>query len=441
MEGLNGPVQGIVAEYNPFHNGHMHQLQACAEGTGSVHTICVMSGAFVQRGEPACFHKLARAEMALAAGADVVLELPAAFAGASAEFFAGGAVSTLEATGVVDWLCFGSETGQLEPLQTAARVLADEPEGFRLLLRGHLDEGRPFAAAREAALSQWLGTTGSQAGKAVPSVVGSPNNILAVEYLKALRRLGGTMRPYTIVRRGRGYHDPELESRYASATAIRRGLTSLSGPPSPSGTPLSLNGATDVFPEEISQAIPDTTRQVMVREMIEGRGPVTPEAFASICLWRLRTASPDDLSRLPYLEPGLALRLKQAALQTGSFSDLVGAATSTRYPRVRIQRILTALLIGVTDETLKALGAAGYAQYIRVLGFRERARPLLAAMRKRARVPVLGRTSQWHKQQDPLVQTLLAIEKRASDTWALACSHSSARLGGCENRLSPIRHR
>ena len=404
-------VQGIVSEYNPFHNGHLYHMRQSAAETGATHTICVMSGNFVQRGEPAAFHKLARAEMALAAGADVVLELPAAFACASAEAFAAGAVATLEAAGIVDVLCFGTETGDLAPIRAAATVLADEPEGYRLLLRDRLDQGLAYAVARQDALSAWT-TNG------VADVLADPNNILAVEYLKALRRTGSRMQPHTIRRSGRGYNDPDPQGAFPSATGVRRAL------------------AEGVVPRE---GLPDTSLRVLAREMEAGRGPVFAEDFFPCLMCRLRTARPDELRRLPWMEPGLEHRLRRAAEDAETLDGLIGAVATSRYPRTRIRRILTALLIGTDAALLDALHDAGHARYLRVLGFRERARPLLAALKRKASLPVLGRTATWPALNDPLAEALLALECRASDVWALACRLPADRRGGGEQRLKPVR--
>lgn len=421
-------VQGIVAEYNPFHNGHQYQLRASAAATGATHTVCVMSGAFVQRGEPACLHKQARVEMALAGGVDVVLELPAAFACASAESFAAGAVSVLNASGIVDRICFGSESGELAPLAAAAAILADEPPAYRRLLREELDQGLSFAAAREKALGQWLShgdpppeTVGGVPQAAVLEAVRSPNNILAVAYLKALRRQNSRMIPFTLARRGHGYNDPEFSGSYPSATAIRRAL---------------LQPAAD--PALLRTAVPATTLDILSREIAAGRGPVGPDLFLPMLLQRLRTGSPEQFSQLPDLEPGLIQRVKHAAADAQTYGQLVSAAATSRYPRTRIQRLLAAILLGMTEALARDLRAAGHAQYIRVLGFRDSGRALLADMRRAATLPVLGKSSQWGRYPQPLIQALLTLESNATDTWALACRQPADRRAGWEHRHMPL---
>ncbi len=443
-------VQGIVSEYNPFHNGHLHHIAASATATGADATVCVMSGNFVQRGEPAAFSKWARAEMALRSGADLVLELPAAYACASAEAFATGAVSILEATGLVDFLCFGSETGEIEPLDMAARVLADEPEDFRLLLRQGLDKGLSFAVARQKALAAWAaGQTGKSGNpfigqdatapenaegsslsirkpdydaSAFTDTISAPNDILGVEYLKALRRIGSRMQPFTLRRLGRGYNDPILEGAFPSATALRKAMAE-------GGTPDDAAAA---------NGMPETTLAVLRREMAAGRGPVTADHFLPVLLQRLRTATDAELTGLPWMEQGLHHRLRAAASDAATWDALVGSAACSRYPRTRIQRMLCALLIGLPGTLPAALSSAGNVQYLRILGFNEVGRELLAIMRRRASVPIIGRSASWGIYRDPLIQALLALECRATDTWTLACREPVDRRAGWEHRAGPV---
>ena len=234
-------VTGIIAEYNPFHQGHAYHLARARELTGADRLLVVMGGNFMQRGEPAIVDKYARAEMALKNGADLVLELPAAAATGSAEYFAEGAVELLDASGVVDALCFGSELGKLAPLEKAAALLLEEPEEYRQLLREELKRGKNFPEAREIALSAFFPER---------ELLSAPNNILAIEYLKALKRRKSSIEAVTIPRLG-NYHGndsgqvpqgtdssesvssgaaPALKTsslRFASASEIRRQLYAL----------------------------------------------------------------------------------------------------------------------------------------------------------------------------------------------------------------------
>ena len=207
-------IVGIVAEYNPFHLGHAYQLQYAKETLGADYCIVVMSGPFTQRGTPALFDKYTRASHALACGADLVLELPVIYATASAEAFALGAVSVLENTGIVDTLLFGCEADDITPLKEIASLLVSEQDDYKKALQAELANGKAFAEARAIALNH----------SEYASLINTPNNILAVEYLKALKRLNSSIEPIGLKRKGSGYHDETLQSPMASATAIRKAI-------------------------------------------------------------------------------------------------------------------------------------------------------------------------------------------------------------------------
>jgi predicted nucleotidyltransferase len=211
---------GIVAEYNPFHNGHLYQLQASRGQTGADCAVVVMSGNYTQRGEPAIVDKWARAEMALHSGADLVIELPVAYAMGSAEYFAYGAVKLLDSLNAVNMICFGSEAGSIEKLSAAAAILADEPESYKSYLKDYLSKGLSFPAARQKAISSYCKNTYGKDD--LSSLLKSPNNILGIEYLKALRRLKSNIVPMTIERVGNEYNQAELTGKMSSATSIRK---------------------------------------------------------------------------------------------------------------------------------------------------------------------------------------------------------------------------
>ena len=209
-------IVGIITEYNPFHNGHLYHIQKAKEITGADCVLAVMSGDFVQRGAPAMMPKHIRAEMALKAGASAVLELPVCFSTGSAEYFAAGAVSLLDKLNCVDTVCFGSECGDIKTLEKIAFTVAEEPEDYKSTLRKELQKGRPFPDARQTALKEYFGDD------TFDTVLKSPNNILGIEYIKALKMQKSKIKPVTIRRTGSGYHDETLNETCSSASAIRR---------------------------------------------------------------------------------------------------------------------------------------------------------------------------------------------------------------------------
>jgi predicted nucleotidyltransferase len=210
-------VLGIVAEYNPFHNGHLYHIQKSKEATGCDYVVCVMSGNFIQRGEPALLNKWARAEMALINGVDLVIELPVYYSLASAEFFAFGSVKLLDSLGIIDCLCFGSESGTIKELDMFADVFINEPESYKMFLSKNLKLGYSFPKSRSIALSEFLSTSGINDQKL--DELSKSNNILGIEYIKALKRISSAIKPYTIERIGTGYRSEKALGKIASATA------------------------------------------------------------------------------------------------------------------------------------------------------------------------------------------------------------------------------
>ena len=212
-------VLGIIAEYNPFHNGHLYQLNSSKSITNSDYSIAIISGNFTQRGDVAIVDKWTRAQMALENGIDLVIELPTVYAISSAENFASGAVKILDSLGIVNFLSFGSECNDISILSQVTDVLVDEPPEYKTLLSHELDKGVSFPKARERALMMYLNDV-----RRFASVLSSPNNILGIEYLKALKRQKSPMQPITIQRKDSKYNDDTIptDSQFASATALRK---------------------------------------------------------------------------------------------------------------------------------------------------------------------------------------------------------------------------
>lgn len=300
-----GNVIGIVAEYNPFHNGHARLIEQTRARLGAdCPVVCVMSGDFVQRGSPAVYAKFARAEAAARCGADLVLELPLPWALSSAEGFARGAVGLLGSLGVVTHLGFGSECGELEPLQRVAEALLDPLLGEDL--RAELQAGIPFAAARQQAVARRVG--------ALAELLQAPNNILAVEYLKAIFDQRLDLHPLTILRTG-AQHDRPAEGNVRSASELRTRI-----------------GAG----ENVSAFLPKAAAEISAREKTLGRGPVLPEALESALLSRLRMLPQTAYNALPGASEGLGNSLYRAAHEAPTLDGVLAAAKSKRYALSRI---------------------------------------------------------------------------------------------------------
>lgn len=434
-------VLGIVAEYNPLHSGHAWHIRKSLELTGASAAVCVLSSQFVQRGEPGIVSKHARTRMALNCGIDLVIELPGAFSCASAEYFASAAVRLLHSFGVVDCISFGSEAGVLDRLQKAAHFLADESPAFKEALRKNLDDGLSFPAARQAALRACLDDQTFQ-------MVSSPNNILAIEYLKAIERFNSRLRPVTVPRIGQGYSEKTLGSSYSSATAIRSYIRArwpvpdkehaLAGFSGQNALPDADPDSFHAFFPDLTGNMPESSLKVLEAEFREGRGPVFPEDFEKILLHRLRTASDQELKSLPYMEEGLHNRLRQASLSCATLDEILNYCTTSRYPRARISRALCALLLGMTDSFLAELKENGYVQYIRVLGFNEKGRKLLAAARKKATLPIITKPASYKKLENPLARRLFEHEIRITDVYCLAYKKPALNRGGLELTTPPV---
>ena len=378
---------GIVAEYNPFHRGHAwHIAETRRRLGGDAPVVCVMSGHWVQRGECALADKWLRAALALDRGADLVVELPTPWAMASAESFARGAVSLLAATGVVDVLSFGSETGELAPLEAAAAAL-DAPE-YPEKLRAALGRGLSFPAARQEA-----------AGAACLS---APNNNLGVEYLRSLRALGSTIRPLTVPRQGAG-HDGPAAGGFASASELRRLLRAGRG----------------------EEAAPYLTAPWSGE--LAGMQHIERAVLA-----RLRTMGEGDWAALPDGggAEGLPSRLAKAAREAVSLEDFYTRAKTRRYPHARLRRLALAAFLG-----LRAAERPAAPPYVRVLGLGGRGRALLRKMKDTCPLPVIVKPAQARELDGP-ARTLFESEARYTDLYGLC--FPAPRPCGAEWIHSPV---
>lgn len=389
---------GLIVEYNPFHNGHQYHLQQSLKISGSDTVVAVMSGNFLQRGEPAVMDKWARTETALQGGCDLVIELPTAYATQAAEWFAYGAVSLLEATGVVDSFCFGTESGELASMQEAARVMADEPPIFQQLLKETLATGVSYPNAYSSAVASYLASTGHHEAAAFPFAM--PNHTLGLHYLLALERIGGRMEPFTIRREKSEYGQTTVtDQAIASATAIRKLLLDQR----------ELQGS--------QPYVPASTYAVMEREWQAGRSPISWADFVNPLFHTVLTRPAGQLASLRDVTEGLEHRLLNALpkIQGIAFETLLDALKTKRYTRTKLQRALLSILLNHTKEDFTATKLATGVEYIRVLGFTDKGRQLLRRMRTTAKLPVLlsaARTSQSFR--------YLELDTQASAAYMLA---------------------
>ena len=404
-------ITGIIAEYNPFHNGHAYQIEQARLLTGCDFLVVVMSGDYVQRGAPAVFDKYTRARMALDCGADLVLELPVACSCASAEFFASGAVSLLDGLGCVDFLCFGSESGNLQSLMEPARILAKESPVFQEALRRGLSLGLSFPAARKEAF---------RACASNPDILDLPNNILGIEYLKALLQRESIIKPVTIKREGQGYHDTLLDSGFASASGIRRFLKQEEAPLS------ALPALKESLPDPVMEVLKDTLAHTL---------PVWEEDFSMLLRYELLRQSASDLTRYADISPDLGRRLKNCADKFSSFSEFVALVKTKDVTYTRITRALFHILLNLTGEDTRNSVAMPYA---RILGFRKDHSRILGLLKENSRIPIIPKAADYKTYLTPDLQPLFEKDLFAANLYETIAAAKQKRAFLHDLKRSPV---
>lgn len=395
---------GIIAEYNPFHNGHAYHMEQAKKMTGADTCVVVMSGDFVQRGAPAVLDKYVRAETALRCGADLVLELPACFSCGSAEYFAQGAVSVLNRLGVVDALCFGSESADLTTLQALARILSREPEAFTDSLQKSLREGKNFAAARSDALiacmmQEQIHLSAIQNIYILTDAMSSPNNILGIEYLKALLTQNSSIKPYVLKRAGQEYHSKEIEGHMNSASALRSLLE----------TTRELSILKESVPPEVYRLLEQEYGKIY---------PVSSEDFSLMLNYCLLSES--DPSRFGDMTPDMAARIFNERGAFRSFSGWTDLLNTKQYTRTRVSRSLMQCLLKITRRDMAEYKASGYTGYARILGFKKERTDLLRAIKEQGRIPLISKMADAKEFLQPIWQRQLEQDVHAADLYRLA---------------------
>lgn len=380
-------VAGIIAEYNPFHNGHLYQIQQTRQETGCDFLIVIMSGNFSQRGTATLCDKFVRSQMALSNGADLVLELPVAFATASAERFAHYAVSSLHESRLVDTLSFGSECGNLSLLDEIATLLAAPSAALDTHIRTYLKEGLSFPRAREKAILDQLATS-KEAGQ-LAMLLQNPNNILGIEYLKALKRLNSSITPFTVKRTGTGYHDTHSHEGIASATAIRKQITE------------NVTSYKTCVPSNI-------------HSILEAAKLPDMNLLSQFIHFKLMFSQTEDLYALWDVPKPLLHSLVNCCHSDQNYDQLVATVTSKTYTRSTVQRSLLRLLLDIRTSDMQPLLKDGHAPYLRLLGCRKEATPLLKQLKAKCTVPVITNFARQYRHLDPSCRLLLDHEIRAT---------------------------
>ena len=374
---------GIVAEFNPFHNGHKYLIDTIKNNGENTVTV-VMSESFVQRGECACVSPYARTKMALQCGADLVLSLPVPYATASAERFALGGLSVLGGLGCVDVLAFGAECDNAAMLKKCAEAL--ESEEFSIALEKHLNNGLSFPNARQNALEEICGNELSR-------ILSTPNNILGVEYIKAINKLGLNMTIKPITRKGVEHDSKVANDNICSASALREMLHNK---------------------QNFEKFLPEEVSKILVEELNNGKAAADYNKLETAVIYKLRSMSVEDFQALPDVSEGLEYRFFDAVKSSVSLEEILEKIKTKRYTHSRIRRIILCAFLGIKKENVLAS-----VPYIRVLGFNEKGAGLLKKAKDTATLPIVTKSSEINALGED-VKKVFELECFARDVFSLA---------------------
>ncbi len=393
---------GVITEYNPFHNGHKYQLEQIKKQTGSDYIIVVMSGNFVQRGQPAIIDKYSRTRMALECGADLVLEMPVVCATASAEYFAAGGIEVLKNTDVVDTLCYGVETVDHDIAKSVAGVLKNPPDEYSNKLKNYMQSGMSFPVARSKALSEFLVSSDkyTDINSDIADFISSPNNILAIEYEKAL--IGTDITGFPIQRVGEGYHSTSSDSALASATAIRKLLSA-------------LDCCDDISQKaaKLSHIMPQNCADILLESFNAGH-IVFPDNISDMLYYRLLSEKDNGFEKYADCTKELSSKIIKNIYKYESFTQFCELLKSKNLTYTRLSRVLIHILLDIKND-----GHAAYhtAPYLRVLGFRKSSAALMHEIKKRATAPLITKVAD-------APYDLIATDIFAADVYNRLCANS-----------------
>lgn len=391
-------VVGIIAEYNPFHNGHSYHIQNTKAQTGADFVVAVMTGNFTQRGNTSVVNKWEKAKMALNGGVDLVIELPTIYSISSAENFANGAVKILNTLGIVDAISFGMEANDISTLNNIANVLNSEPPEYKTLLEHELRKGNSFPKARDNALMMYLNDI-----KRYANVLKGSNNILAIEYLKALKKQKSNLVPVGIKREKVYYNSTKIIDEYASSTGIRN---------------LLLHNQI----EEVRRVVPAKVFSMLLENIRQGTYVLDLTAYNYEIIYKLRSMSVKEIANLPDVNEGLENLIKDVSNKTNNLIELINGIKSKRYTQTRIQRILLYALLGITKKDMEV--SKKMVPYIRVLGCSENGKMLLSQISPKAKVITSFKKFE-SANRNRRIAKFLEIDKRATDIYTLGYKKNS----------------
>jgi len=404
-------VNGIIAEYNPFHNGHKFHLTKVRELTKADYNIVILSGNFTQRGEPAMCDKFLRARMALENGADLVIELPISHSSASAEYFAHGAVSILNHLGVVDYLCFGSEAGNTDILTKIAKIILEEPSTYVKDLKSALAAGHSYPAARTRALTVYAPELARD-----ESLFSAPNNILGIEYIKALLKSESSIAPITIYRSGEGYHSRRFGEAFCSSLALRQAI---------------IGG---YKPDAFAAQMPGNVKTLLADYLSE-TPPVTIDDFSNMLLYKLIMEQDKGFERFMDVTSELSDRIRNSIKYFESFTGFCNLLKTKNLTYTRIRRCLLHILLDMKVEDRLFYDENETIPFARVLGFRKAAAPLLTVIKEKATIPLIMKLSEAPSQLSSNAMMLLTQDLRRSSIYESIIAQKTGRSARDERQI------
>lgn len=390
-------VLGIIAEYNPFHNGHLYHLENSKAKSEADYVVAVITGNFTQRGDTSIVNKWDKAKMALSSGADLVIELPTIYSLSSAENFAEGGIKILNALGIVDTISFGMETDDISDINSISDVLYLESKEYKEILKKELDSGISYPLARQKAVVKYLNDNKYE------DILNGQNNILAIEYLKALKKIKSKIIPMGIKREKIFYNSKKIVDEYASSTGIRQLLKRRRI-------------------EDIARVVPKSTFNILIENIKNGTYIMDLSVFSKEIIYKLRCMSKEQIMSLPEVTEGLENLIKDSVSKTNNIIELINLIKSKRYTQTRIQRILVYALLGITKEDIEM--SKKTVPYVRILGFNDKGKSLLSKINSKA--TVITSVKKFEDTSKKLrYKRMLEIDKLATDIYTLGYNKNS----------------
>lgn len=444
-------ITGLIVEYNPFHNGHIYHLQKSLEKTNADASIAVMSGNFIQRGEPALFDKFSRAKAAVESGVDLVVELPSIYASQSAELFAKGSVALLNSLGCVNSICFGSEEGNINALYLIASILCLEPQEFKEKLSSYLSEGMLFPTARNKALFDYINSPDFSFGdnfnnidlseERLNDILSSSNNILGIEYIKQLISLKSEIKPFTIGRIHSEYNSEEISGNINSATAVRKKLYEIISPVEASNSS-DVDSLVDAIKNstDIINSIPETTLNMIASNIEKGFLPMYPEYFFETLITTI-IRDKKNLESYFDISEGIENKIFKAALVAKDYDELLNLVKSKRYTMTRIKRCLNNILLGITKDDMELAKGINTIPYVRILAFNSKGREIIREIKKSSEIKIINKFSEVeHFMDDKNFKFLIENDIKCTDIYNTIYYKKNRSLlkGSMEYFIKPI---